>query len=343
MIFRNPVFLILIPVFFIILFLVRKVYPERAILFPTGDIVKSLKGSARTWFSRKLIYLRAAAVILAILALARPQLAGSEHFRKEGIAMMLTIDCSSTMLAEDMQLGALGLAPLVQTEREKKPLNRLEAVKEVAYDFIRSRPDDMIGLVAFAAQAYVMCPPTFDKQWLERSLGRVRVGMIRDATAIGSAILSSLESLKGINAQSKVVILLTDGINNFGEVPPLIAAKAARATGVKIYTIGISSRGQTPYPVTDKYGKKTYKNAQIDIDEKTLKEIANITGGNYYSVNDMRSLKKSYTDIGRLEKTAFEENAYEERKDLFAGFLGWALALLVLEIILSNTYFRKIP
>ncbi len=343
MIFRNPVFLILIPVFFIIFFVAQKIYPERAILFPTGDVVRSLQGSVRVWFSRKLVYLRAAAIILAILALARPQLAGSEHFRKEGIAIMLTIDCSSTMLAEDMQLGALGLSPLVPVYREKKPLNRLEAFKEVAYNFIKSRPDDMIGLVAFAAQAYVVCPPTFDKPWLEKSLGRIRVGIIRDATAIGSAILSSLESLKGINARSKVVILLTDGINNFGEVPPIVAAKAARATGVKIYTIGISSRGQTPYPATDEYGKKTYKNVRIDVDEKTLREMANITGGNYYSVNDMRSLKNSYIDIGKLEKTAFEENAYEERKDLFIDFIVWALVLLVLEIVLNNTYLRKIP
>lgn len=343
MIFKTSAFLIVIPIFLVIFFLARKIFPERAILFPTGEIIKSLKGSLKIWFSRKLIYIRAAAIVMVILALARPQSTEGERIRREGIAIMLTIDCSSTMLAEDLQLGALGLAPLVERYSETEHLNRLDAVKKVAGDFIRSRPDDMIGIVAFAAQAYVVCPPTFDRMWLEKSLARVRVGMIRDATAIGSGILSGLESLKGVTARSKVVVLLTDGINNFGEVPPLVAAKAARALGIKIYTIGISSRGQTPYPVKDEYGKKTYQNVRIDIDEKTLREIANITGGGYYSVGDLRALKKSYADIEKLEKAALEETAYEEHKDIFANFLVGALIMLALEIILSNTYLRKIP
>ena len=342
MIFKTPIFLIVVPIFLIIFFVVRKIYPGRSILFPTGEVIRSLKGSLKIWLARKLVYLRIAAIILVIIALARPQSNEGGHIRKEGITVMLTIDCSSTMLAEDLQLGPLGLAPLVGYS-ESKHLNRIDAVKEVAQDFIRSRPDDMIGIVAFAAQAYVVCPPTFDRTWLEKSLDRVRVGMIRDATAIGSGILSSLESLKNVSARSKVIILLTDGINNFGEVPPIVAAKAARAIGVKIYTIGISSRGQTPYPTTDEYGKKTYTNLKVDIDEKTLKEIANITGASYYSVKDLNSLKNSYLDIERLEKTTLEENAYEERADIFESFLIIALVMLALEIILSNTYLRKIP
>ncbi len=279
---------------------------------------------------------------MVIIALARPQSTEGERIRREGIAMVIAIDCSSTMLAEDLQLGALGLAPLVWEYSEVKRLNRIDAVKQVADDFIRSRPDDMIGIVIFAAQAYVICPPTFDRVWLEKSLERARVGMIKDATAIGSGILSSLESLKGVIARSKVVILLTDGINNFGEVPPLVAARAARALDIKIYTIGISSRGQTPYPTQDAYGKKTYQNIKIDINEKMLREIANITGGNYYSVNDLRALKNSYADIERLEKTTLEENAYKGRKDIFASFILGALAMLALEVILGNTYLRKI-
>ena len=343
MIFKTPAFLIIIPIFLFIFFLTRRIYPERAILFPTDEVIKSIRGSFKIWLSRKLIYLRAAAIIMVIIALARPQSTGGERIRREGIAIMLTIDCSSTMLAEDLQLGALGLAPLVEGYSETEHLNRLDAVKKVANDFIASRPDDMIGIVAFAAQAYVVCPPTFDRVWLEKSLDRVRVGMIRDATAIGSGILSSLESLKGITAQSKIVVLLTDGINNFGEVPPLVAAKAARTLGIKIYTIGISSRGQTPYPAKDVYGKKTYQNVKIDIDEKTLREIANITGGNYYNVSNLRALKNSYVDIDKLEKVGLEETAYEEHKDIFANFVVWALIMLALEIILSNTYLRKIP
>lgn len=343
MIFKNPAFLIIIPVFLLIFFLARKIYPERAILFPTDEVIRSLRGSLKIWLSRKLIYLRIAAIIMVVIALARPQSTEGERIRREGIAMVLAMDCSSTMLAEDLQLGALGLAPLVEEYSEAKRLNRMDAVKQVADDFIRSRPDDMIGIVAFAAQAYVVCPPTFDRVWLEKSLRRVRVGMIKDATAIGSGILSSLESLKGVIAPSKIIILLTDGINNFGEVPPLVAAKAARALGVKIYTIGISSRGQTPYPTKDIYGKKIYENVKIDTDEKTLREVADITGGNYYSVNDLRALKKSYADIEKLEKTTLEEDAYEEHKDIFANFVAGALLLLALELILGSTYLRKIP
>ncbi len=342
MIFKNQIFLMIIPVFLVIFFVIRKIHSGRSILFPTGEVIKSLRPSLKIWLARKLVYLRIAAVILVMIALARPQSNECGHVRKEGIAVMLTIDCSSTMLAEDLQLGALGLAPLTGYS-ESKHLNRLDAVKQVAQDFIRSRPDDMIGIVAFAAQAYVVCPPTFDRNWLEKSLARIRVGMIRDATAIGSGILSSVGALKTVNARSKIVILLTDGINNFGEVPPLVAAKAARALGIKIYTIGISSRGQTPYPTTDEYGKKTYKNLRIDIDEKTLNEISSITGGNYYSVKDLNSLKNSCLDIDKLEKTRLEESAYEEYADVFTGFLGLALIMLALEMILSNTILRKIP
>jgi len=247
------------------------------------------------------------------------------------------------MLAEDLQLGPLGLVELVRTSDDSKRLNRIDAVREVAKDFIKTRTNDMIGIVAFAAQAYVVCPLTFDREWLLTSLKRVKVGLIKDATAIGSGIMSSLNSLKGINARSKIIILLTDGINNFGEVPPLVAAKVARSLGIKIYTIGIASRGQTPFPTKDIYGRKVYENVRIDIDEDVLKKIANLTGGNYYRVSDIKSLKDSYADIDKLEKIELEATPYEEYKDIFPVFLTWGLIFLILEIVLSNTYLRKIP
>lgn len=343
MIFKTPALLIIIPIFLIAFVILKSIYKERSILFPSADVIRSFRPSLKIWLARRLIYLRVAAIILMVMALARPQSSEEARIKKEGIGIMLTVDCSSTMLAEDLELGPLGLAPLVAEFRDSKRLNRLDAIKKIAADFINSRPDDMIGLVAFAAQAYVLCPPTFDTQWLENSLRRVKVGMIRDATAIGSGILSSLESLKGINARSKVIILLTDGINNFGEVPPLVAAKAARALGVKVYTMGITSKGQTPFPIKDISGRRTYENVRIDLDESTLKSIADITGGNYYRVNDMRSLRASYADIDKLEKAGIEETMYEEYQDVFAIFVGWALLLLACEIIIGNTILRKIP
>jgi Ca-activated chloride channel family protein len=275
--------------------------------------------------------------------LARPQVAEETSARREGIAIMLVIDCSSTMLAEDLQLGSLGLVKLVEEAGPQRRLNRLDAVKKVARAFIDGRDNDMIGIVAFAAQAYIICPPTFDREWLANNLSRIRIGMIKDATAIGSGILSGLSALRSVKARSKVMVLLTDGINNFGEVPPLVAAKTARAMGVKIYTIGIASKGLSPYPAKDAYGNKTYKNVKIDIDEDMLRNMADITGGSYYKATDLSALKKSYDDIDRLEKGDLEQSAYEEYKDIFSIFLRLALLCLAVDILLGNTLLRKIP
>ena len=343
MIFKNPLILGLLPLFLLLVFAVRKFYPERSFVFPAEDAIKTLRGSFKLFFSRKLIFLRLAYMSLIIIALARPQTFGEATTRQEGIAIMIAVDCSSTMLAEDLQLGPLGLMQLTGATDQAKRLNRLDAVKQVGKSFVKSRPDDMIGVIAFAAQAYVACPLTFDKDWVLRSLDRVRIGMIKDGTAIGSGILSSLNSLKNIKAKTRIIILLSDGINNFGEVPPLVAAKAARSLGVKIYTIGIASKGQTPFPDKDEYGHKVYKMVRIDVDEDTLKKIADATGGEYYRATDLASLKESYRTIDKLEKVELELSASEERKDIFGVFLIWALALLVLDAVLSNTFLRRIP
>jgi len=197
--------------------------------------------------------------------------------------------------------------------------------------------------VAFAAQAYTICPPTYDHAWLLNSLERINVGMIKDGTAIGSGILSSLDALKDIKARSKVVILLTDGINNFGEVPPLVAAGSARALGIKIYTIGIASRASAPFPTKDIYGKKIYQNIRIDLDEEALKKIARITGGSYYRAVNMATLKDSYREIDKLEKAVLKESAFNKNKDIFSMAAYAALLVLIFEIILGSTYLRKVP
>jgi Ca-activated chloride channel family protein len=343
MIFANAWALVLIPVFLIAYALIRMRRPESSFIFPTDDLLKGSGTSVRLILRRSLSIVRVACIVAMMIALARPQVTGESKTKKVGIAAILCLDCSSTMLAEDMQLGKFGLVKLMNEPTGEKRMNRLDAAKSVAGDFIRSREDDMIGIVAFAAQAYPICPPTFDQEWMLASLDRVKIGLIKDATAIGSAIMTSISALEGVNARSKIIILLTDGINNFGKVPPLVAAKAARSLGIKIYTIGIASRGQTPYPVIGPDGRKTYENVNIEIDDKTLRSIADMTGGAYYRVSDLAALKKGYEEIDRLERVELEQVTQQEGRDVFHYAVAFALALLVIEIALGSTFLRKIP
>jgi Ca-activated chloride channel family protein len=198
-------------------------------------------------------------------------------------------------------------------------------------------------MVAFAARAYTVCPLATDYTWINENLDRVSVGMIEDATAIGSAIASSSNRLRGSKTKSKVIILLTDGVNNAGTISPLVAAEAARALGIKIYTIGIGTKGLVPYPFRDQYGRTIYQNIPIDIDEDVLKKVATITGGKYYHATDTETLRRIYDDINKLEKSAIEHYGYREYEELYYYFLIPAIAILLLEILLSNTVFMKVP
>lgn len=344
MTFKDPLALAIAPLFIALFIFLRARYPGRSFFFPSDDIVKSLGSSIKAWMADKLVYLRVLAAIMVIIALARPQVSGETTKRSEGIAIVLAIDCSSTMLAEDLQLGSLGMVKLIEDPADKtKRVNRIDAVRDVARNFIKARPDDMIGMVVFAAQAYEICPPTLDRDWLLKSLDRVKVGLIKDATGIGSGILTSLNIIKNIDAKSRIIVLLTDGINNYGKVPPLVAAKAARALGIKIYVIGVSSKGQTPFPVKDEQGRTKYENVTIEIDEGVLKEIANVTGGRYYRVSDINALDESYNDIDALEKGSLQQSAYEEHKDVFAVFAVLAILFILAETLLGNTILRRIP
>jgi Ca-activated chloride channel family protein len=256
---------------------------------------------------------------------------------------MIAVDTSSTMLAKDMKMGLADMA------REKEPgeagwkMDRIGGARAVIKDFISSRPDDMIGIVAFASEAYVLSPLTFDHEWLQKSVDRLKVGLIKDGTAIGSGVLSSLGALENLKAQTKIIILISDGINNFGQVPPSVAAKVARSLGVKIYTIGMVNDSGSEYPYKDKYGKTEYKKVLIPVNEKALGEMSSITGGAFFRVTDMESLRKSYAEIDKLEKTDIEESVFDRKKDAFQYLAGLALALILLEFLLSNTYFTKLP
>jgi Ca-activated chloride channel family protein len=248
----------------------------------------------------------------------------------EGIDIVLAIDTSTSMLAEDFELGG---------KRE----NRLEVVKEVVREFITQRNSDRIGIVAFASRAYTVSPLTLDYGWLMQSLERVKIGMIEDGTAIGSGLSSALNRLKDTTAKGKVVILLTDGRNTAGRISPITAAEDAAALDIKAYTIGAGTKGLAPYPAQDLFGNKVYRQVSIEIDEQILRKIAENTGAQYFRATDTESLKAIYESIDTLEKTTIEETGYREYKELFHLFLIPGLVLLLLEIVLKKSLLRSLP
>ena len=330
-VFRYPLMLLLIlfAPFFVLILLKKKSDPTFA--FPSRELVEGLKPTMRSQLSKLPIFLRATAIVLLILAFARPQsiLEGTKTI-SEGVDMVLALDTSTSMLAEDF---------MVRGSR----INRFDLVRDVVKEFIAKRKDDRIGMVAFAIRAYTVSPLTTDYSWLDENLDRVSVGMIEDGTAIGSAIASSCNRLQTSKTKSKIIILLTDGANNAGMISPIMAANAAKALGVKIYTICVGRHGLSPYPFRDVYGRKFYQNIPIEIDEEVLQRIATITGGKYYLASDSETLRKIYDDINKLEKSTIEHFGYKEYSELFYYFLIPGLILLLLEILLANTVFMKVP
>lgn len=331
MIFHTPLAFILLPIVIFTVIFANKKKNASGIRFSSGALLAGLKSSLKLSLSENLFYLRLAALLLIVLALARPQspIADSK-IESEGIDIVLAIDASTSMLAEDFKIGG-------------KRKNRLAVVKDVVKEFIEARADDRMGIVAFAARAYTVSPLTLDHNWLVENLDRVNTGLIEDGTAIGSGIASSLNRLRDTEAKSKIIILLTDGRNNAGKISPQTAAEAAGALKVKIYTIGAGSRGLVPYPVKDFFGRTVYQNIEIDLDEEALNKIASITEAKYFRATDTESLRNIYKEIDKMEKSKFEEKGYSEYKELFVYFLIAGLILLFLEIILGNTVLRKIP
>ena len=331
MIFQDKILLFLLPAVILLFLYANKKSKKPGIHFSSEGFLSGLEPSLKVWLSKNIIFLRISAVFLIVLAIARPQTAIEEtKIQTEGIDIVLTIDCSTSMLAEDFKLRG-------------KRVNRLAVVKDVVKSFIEGRRNDKVGMVAFAGRAYTVCPPTLDYGWLLRNLDRVKIGMIEDGTAIGSGLSAALNRLKDIEAKGKVVILLTDGRNNAGKISPFTAAEAAKALGVKVYTIGAGTKGLAPYPAKDFFGNTVYQPIEIEIDEETLMKISSATDAKYYRATDTKSLRKIYEEIDRLEKSPIEEKGYLDYKELFPVFLFPGLILLFLEIFLKNTFLRRIP
>jgi len=269
---------------------------------------------------------------LGIVALARPQLGRTvSRVQASGIDIMLAIDVSRSMLAEDLSIG---------NERA----NRLDAVKQVTEKFIESRPNDRIGILCFAGRPYLVSPLTLDHDWLLKNLERVRIGLVEDGTAIGSAIASAANRLKDKEAKSKIIVLLTDGDNNAGKVTPATAAEAAKALGIKVYTVGAGTRGYAPVPVQDRFSGRTfYQNIRVEVDEKTLREIAALTNAQYYRATDGKSLREIFEQIDKMEKSTVELDQYKQYRDLFPWFLGAGFAMIALQAVLGETVFRRLP
>jgi Ca-activated chloride channel homolog len=280
-----------------------------------------------TKYYRILLWLRLITMALLIVALARPQSSkGEESITTEGLDITLTLDVSGSMMAEDF-----------------KP-NRLEAAKKVAADFIKGRKNDRIGLVIFAAYSVTQAPLTLDYEVLLGLLDKIQIGVIQeDHTALGMGLANSVNRLKNSSAKSKVIILLTDGMNNAGEIDPLTAANLAKALKIKVYTIGAGTRGTAPVPVMHPIFGKQYELRQVEIDEDTLKKVAEQTGGKYFRATDEQSLASIYKEIEQLEKSKLDVKQYKDYVELFPYLVYAALGLLCLEILLAQTRFRKVP
>jgi len=325
--FQSPVyFYLLIVVATMIVWYVLKEKDSKATLqFSTLSGFELNPGKWRNLARHGLFLLRIASLSLLIFALARPQ--STKHWRNtrtEGIDIMLAIDISSSMLARDF-----------------KP-DRLDASKDVAIQFISARPNDRMGLVVFSGESFTQCPLTTDHAVLINLFHEIKSGMIEDGTAIGNGLATAINRLKDSKAKSKVIILLTDGVNNKGEIAPLTAAEIAQTLGIRVYTIGVGTMGMAPYPVNTPMGIQ-YQNMKVKIDEKVLEEIASETGGKYFRATDNNKLISIYKQIDQLEKSKIEVNEISKREEQYVKYALWALVLLLTEGIFRVSLFRTLP
>lgn len=329
MTFAHPLILLLLLLLPALAWLKGKFGRSPAFLYSSVDLVRPITGLNRSNAGSYLAALRWLALALFIVALAQPRLVkGESQIKASGIDIVVAIDMSGSMRSEDFGEGQ----------------SRIKMAKEVLTKFIDNRPNDRIGLVAFAKDAYIASPLTLDHDYLQHNLERMDIGTIDETrTAIGSALITAINRLEGLQDKSKIVILMTDGENNSGKVSPLTAAEVAQSLGIKVYTIGIGLRGKAPYPVIDAFGQKRYQWVDADVDEDTLGKIAQMTGGKYYRADSADMFRRIYAEIDKLEKSEAVVKKYEHYDELFGHVTLAGLAVFLFEMILGHTVWRKLP
>lgn len=317
------ILLLLVPM--ILWYVFREKRSHADLQFSSLRAFKGMKYAGRVWLRHLLFVLKVLAVVFLVIALARPQSSNSwQTYSSEGIDIMLALDISGSMLARDF-------SP-----------DRLEAAKEVATKFILERPQDKIGLVVFSGESFTQCPLTTDQAVLVNLMRDVHSGMIEDGTAIGLGLANAVNRLKDSPGKSKVVILLTDGVNNRGGIAPVTAAELAKTYGIRVYTIGVGTYGEAPYPVQTPFGVQLQQVA-VEIDEAVLKQIAATTGGQYFRATDNNKLKQIYQEIDQLEKSKIEVKHFSKKQEQYFWFALIGMLLLIAEGILRYTILRKIP
>ena len=327
MVFANfeYLFLLLLLIPYIVWYILKHKKNNATLQMSDTNIYSDIKKSYKIYLLHAPFILRIIVLSLVILILARPQTTNNwQNSEVEGIDIMLAIDVSTSMLAEDL-----------------KP-NRLEAAKDVAAEFISGRPNDNIGITLFAGESFTQCPLTVDHTVLLNLFQSINSGIVEDGTAVGMGIANAVSRLKDSKAKSKVIILLTDGTNNKGDISPLTAADIAKSFGIRVYTIGVGTNGMAPYPLRVA-GTIQYINTPVEIDEKTLTQIAITTNGNYFRATNNSKLKEVYKEIDKLERTKLNVKQYSKRHEEYQWFALIALLFLLLEFYLRNSILKKIP
>ncbi len=300
---------------------------KRYIFFSSEKLLSLPKKKIKHFLIRNLSYFKLLPFLLFIIAMARPQILYYYDIESnKGIDILLTLDISGSMASLDF-----------------KPRNRLEVAKEVMEAFIKMRKTDRIGFVVFAGSAFTKCPLTLDYDILKHFLNNVSIGELEDGTALGMALASSVNRIKHSKSKTKIIILLTDGVNNRGEIDPRDAAGIAKDFGIKVYTIGVGKRGKAPFPVTDAYGRKQQILVDVEIDEKLLREIANSTGGLYFRATDKKSLDRIFSEINKWEKSEISTKRFYNSKELYFYFLFSGLILLLIIEFSKRSFLRTLP
>ncbi len=326
--FLHPELLWLLAIIPVLLFLKGSRGSTASVIFSTTSTLATMVEKRKSTLGKFTWLFKTLSFILLIIALARPQLGTSTtEVEASGIDILLAVDVSGSMEAMDFKLRG-------------KAANRLEVVKSVVADFIEARPNDRIGLVAFAEKPYMISPLTLDHNWLNKRLESISIGMIKDGTAIGSAIGSGINRLRDQDSKSRILILLTDGMNNAGKISPMLAAEAAKTYKIKVYTVGAGTKGYAPMPMIDMFGQKRLVNAKVNIDEDTLRQVAELTGAKYFRATDTDSLEKVYQEINTMETTTRKIHKFESYQELFWYFVVMAMISITLSGIIQT---RRLP